>query len=143
LSSAARLPNPDDGYQGGSYPASSFYVTAVVGSSLNKAADTRSWTEMVWSGAGSGRSLYNTALAADASANTGCAKRAMADVSAVADPNTGVVVYDSTAYKGSSGWMVFGGTPRDGERRQPVPLRPASHRTRCRPLRRLTMSGRT
>jgi hypothetical protein len=34
----------------------------------------------------------------------------MADVSAVADPNTGVAVYDSTAYRGSSGWMVFGGT---------------------------------
>jgi len=68
------------------------------------------WTETVWFGAGSGCSLYNTALAAASSANTGCAKRAMADVSAVADPNTGVAVYDSTAYKGSSGWMVFGGT---------------------------------
>ena len=34
----------------------------------------------------------------------------MADVSAVADPNTGVAVYDSTPYQGSSGWLVFGGT---------------------------------
>ena len=34
----------------------------------------------------------------------------MADASAVADPNTGVAVYDSTAYLGSSGWLVFGGT---------------------------------
>jgi hypothetical protein len=31
-------------------------------------------------------------------------------VSAVADPNTGVAVYDSTAYAGAKGWMVFGGT---------------------------------
>jgi subtilase family serine protease len=31
-------------------------------------------------------------------------------VSAVADPNTGVAVYDSTAYQGLSGWLVFGGT---------------------------------
>ena len=100
----------DGGYQGGSYPASSSYATAVGGTSLNKAANTRGWTETVWSGAGSGCSLYNTALVAAASANTGCAKRAMADVSAVADPNTGVAVYDSTAYKGSSGWMVFDGT---------------------------------
>jgi subtilase family serine protease len=100
----------DGGYQGGSYPASSSYVTAVGGTSLNKAANTRGWTETVWSGAGSGCSLYNTALAAAASANTGCAKRAMADVSAVADPNTGVAVYDSTPNAGSSGWMVFGGT---------------------------------
>jgi hypothetical protein len=34
----------------------------------------------------------------------------MADVSAVADPNTGVAVYDSTANQGVSGWLVFGGT---------------------------------
>jgi hypothetical protein len=34
----------------------------------------------------------------------------VADVSAVADPNTGVAVYDSTRYQGRSGWMVFGGT---------------------------------
>ena len=34
----------------------------------------------------------------------------MADVSAVADPNTGVAVYDSFAFQGASGWMVFGGT---------------------------------
>jgi subtilase family serine protease len=100
----------DSGYRGGSYPASSSYVTAVGGTSLNKAVNTRGWTETVWSGAGSGCSLYNTALAAADSANTGCAKRAMADVSAVADPNTGVAVYDSTPNHGSSGWMVFGGT---------------------------------
>lgn len=34
----------------------------------------------------------------------------MADVSAIADPNTGVVVYDSTHYHGARGWLVFGGT---------------------------------
>ena len=100
----------DSGYVGGSYPASSSYVTAVGGTSLRTAANTRGWTEAVWSGAGSGCSIYNAALPAAATANTGCAKRAMADVSAVADPNTGVAVYDSTAYRGSSGWMVFGGT---------------------------------
>ena len=42
--------------------------------------------------------------------DSGCARRSVADVSAVADPNTGVAVYDSFAYQGSSGWMVFGGT---------------------------------
>ncbi len=99
----------DNGY-GASYPASSSYVTAVGGTSLQTAANTRGWSETVWSGAGSGCSAYNKALAAAASANTGCAKRAMADVSAVADPNTGVAVYDSTPNAGSSGWMVFGGT---------------------------------
>jgi subtilase family serine protease len=99
----------DNGY-GASYPASSSYVTAVGGTSLTTAGNTRGWTETVWSGAGSGCSAYNVALAAAASAGTGCATRAEADVSAVADPNTGVAVYDSTPNQGSSGWMVFGGT---------------------------------
>lgn len=36
-----------------------------------------------------------------------CARRAVADVSAVADPNTGVDVYDTY---GLTGWAVFGGT---------------------------------
>jgi subtilase family serine protease len=101
----------DNGYQGGSYPASSSYVTAVGGTSLTRAAGTtRGWSESTWSGAGAGCSSYNTALAAAAAFDTGCAKRAMADVSAVADPNTGVAVYDSTANQGVSGWLVFGGT---------------------------------
>ena len=38
---------------------------------------------------------------------TGCAKRAEADVSAVADPATGVAVYQTY---GGSGWAVYGGT---------------------------------
>jgi subtilase family serine protease len=100
----------DSGYRGGSYPASSSFVTAVGGTSLKKDASTRGWAETVWAGAGSGCSAYNTALPAAVTFNTGCAKRAMADVSAVADPYTGVAVYDSTAYQGSSGWMIFGGT---------------------------------
>ena len=100
----------DSGYRGGSYPASSSYVTAVGGTSLKADASTRKWTETVWSGAGSGCSAYNVALSDAANYETGCANRAMADVSAVADPYTGVAVYDSTAYQGSSGWMVFGGT---------------------------------
>jgi hypothetical protein len=39
-----------------------------------------------------------------------CGKRAVADVSADADPNTGVSVYDTYASQGMSGWLVFGGT---------------------------------
>ena len=42
--------------------------------------------------------------------SSGCGRRAVADVAAVADPNSGVAVYDSTPYQGSAGWMVFGGT---------------------------------
>ena len=99
----------DSGY-GASYPASSHYVTAVGGTSLNTASNSRGWSETAWSGAGSGCSSYNAALSGAASFGTGCANRAEADVSAVADPATGVAVYDSTAYQGYVGWMVFGGT---------------------------------
>jgi subtilase family serine protease len=99
----------DNGYQGGSYPASSSYVTAVGGTSLKMSGTTRV-SETVWSGAGSGCSTYNTALAAASSFNTGCAKRAMADVSAAADPNTGgLSVYAPTSSRSSS-WSQYGGT---------------------------------
>jgi subtilase family serine protease len=101
----------DDGYQGGSFPASSKYVTAVGGTSLVPAAGTaRGWTESAWSGAGSGCSTVNTALAAAASAGTGCARRAIADVSAAADPaNGGLAVYYPTN-SSSSTWAQVGGT---------------------------------
>ena len=101
----------DNGYQGGSYPASSSYVTAVGGTSLvASAGSTRGWSESVWSGAGSGCSTYNAALSAAATFDTGCAKRAMADVSAAADPNDGgLAVYYPTG-KTTSTWGQFGGT---------------------------------
>ena len=100
----------DDGYQGGSYPASSSYTTAVGGTSLVAASNTRGWSETVWSGAGSGCSTYNTALSAASSFSTGCAKRAMADVSAAADPGKGgMAIYYPTS-KTASTWAQFGGT---------------------------------
>jgi subtilase family serine protease len=100
----------DNGYQGGSYPASSSYVTAVGGTSLVTASNARGWSETVWNGAGSGCSSYNTALAAAASFGTGCAKRAMADVAAAANPSQGgLAVYYPTG-RSSSTWGQFGGT---------------------------------
>jgi subtilase family serine protease len=99
-----------DGGYGVEYPASSHYVTAVGGTTLRSGGGSRGWTETAWSGAGSGCSSFNVALSGAASFGTGCANRAVADVSAVADPNTGVAVYDTTAYQGRSGWFVVGGT---------------------------------
>ncbi len=100
----------DDGYQGGSYPASSSYTTAVGGTSLVAASNTRGWSESVWDGAGSGCSTYNTALPGAASFSTGCSKRAMADVSAAADPSKGgMAIYYPTS-KTASTWAQFGGT---------------------------------
>ena len=100
----------DSGY-GVEYPASSHYVTAVGGTTLTRASGTtRGWTETAWSGSGSGCSAYNTALTSAPSSVTSCSRRAVADVSAVANPSTGVSVYDSTAYQGYVGWLTFGGT---------------------------------
>jgi len=97
----------DDAY-GVEYPASSQWVTAVGGTSLTADGSARGWSETAWSDAGSGCSSYNPAPSGQASFDTGCAQRAVADVSAVADPNTGVSVYDT--YGGVGGWLVFGGT---------------------------------
>ena len=99
-----------DGGYGVEYPAASPYVTAVGGTSLSTSSNSRGWTETAWSGAGAGCSAYEAKPSFQSSASTGCAKRAVADVSAVADPDTGVAVYDSTAYEGDSGWQVYGGT---------------------------------
>jgi subtilase family serine protease len=85
-------------------------VTAVGGTALKHAAGTRGWKESVWftntnEGAGSGCSLYIAKPSWQK--DTGCSKRTVADVSAVADPATGVSVYDTYS---EPGWMVFGGT---------------------------------
>jgi subtilase family serine protease len=97
-----------DGGFGVEFPASSHFVTAVGGTTLNRSGS--GFTQSAWSGAGSGCSGVNPALTGQASFNTGCPRRAVADVSAVADPNTGVAVFDSFAFQGLSGWLVFGGT---------------------------------
>jgi subtilase family serine protease len=101
----------DNGY-GVEYPAASPYVTAAGGTSLTGSVST-SWSETAWSGAGSGCSKYESQPSWQQlvpNITGACSGRAVADVSAVADPNTGVSVYDTYSYQGYSGWMVFGGT---------------------------------
>ena len=97
----------DSGY-GVQSPASYMTVVAVGGTSLTK-ANTGTWSESAWSGAGSGCSTLNVKPSWQTAA-TQCSGKAVADVSAVADPNTGVAVYDTTVYQGRSGWQVYGGT---------------------------------
>jgi subtilase family serine protease len=105
---AITVSSGDNGY-GVEFPAASQYVIAVGGTTLTRSSSTaRGWNETVWSGAGSGCSAYIAKPSYQTDA--GCARRTVADVAAVADPNTGVAVYDSYAYRGSSGWLVFGGT---------------------------------
>ena len=98
----------DSGYAAGpQFPATSPHVTAVGGTHLVTASNSRGWTETVWSGAGSGCSTVYAKPSWQH--DTGCAKRVEADVSAVADPNTGVAVYGPVS-RNRSGWLVFGGT---------------------------------
>ncbi|HWE88545.1 MAG TPA: peptidase S8 [Pseudonocardiaceae bacterium] len=94
----------DSGY-GALWPASSPYVTAAGGTSLTKASNARGWSETAWSGAGSGCSAYEPKPSWQH--DTGCSKRTVADVSAVADPNTGVAVYDTYNTCGSYPWCDF------------------------------------
>ncbi|MFJ9612177.1 putative Ig domain-containing protein [Kitasatospora sp. NPDC101176] len=107
---AITVSSGDSGY-GVEYPAASQYVTAVGGTSLNRTSTTRGWSEKVWgstsggNGAGSGCSAYDPKPSWQK--DTGCGKRTVADVSAVADPATGVAVYQTY---GGSGWNVYGGT---------------------------------
>jgi subtilase family serine protease len=97
-----------DGGYGVEVPAAYNTVVAVGGTSLSSSATSRGWSESAWSGAGSGCSQ----LVAKGSWQTdaGCSRRMVADVSAVADPNTGVAVYDSYGSAGGANWYVFGGT---------------------------------
>ena len=104
---AITVSSGDNGY-GVEFPAASQYVTAVGGTSLTKDGSARGWAETVWSGAGSGCSAYISKPSWQTDA--GCARRTVADVSAVADPNTGVSVYDTYRQAGGGGWLVFGGT---------------------------------
>ncbi len=94
----------DNGY-GVEYPAAGANVIGVGGTSLTKSTSSRGWAEKAWNGAGSGCSQYTTKPSWQT--DTGCKKKTVADLSAIADPNTGVAVYDSY---GSGGWAVYGGT---------------------------------
>jgi subtilase family serine protease len=98
---AVTVSSGDNGY-GVEFPAASQSATAVGGTHLIVGQP-----ESAWSGAGSGCSAYIAKPSYQH--DTGCARRAVADVSAVADPNTGVAVY-GPVNRSASGWMVFGGT---------------------------------
>ncbi|MFR9798708.1 putative Ig domain-containing protein [Streptomyces sp. MS06] len=99
-----------DSAYGAEYPATSQYVTAVGGTALTTSSNSRGWSESVWKtnsteGTGSGCSAYDPKPSWQT--DSGCSRRMEADVSAVADPATGVAVYDTY---GGSGWAVYGGT---------------------------------
>lgn len=97
------------------FPADSPDVLAVGGTTLTGGAET--WSSTVWDEGGSGCSkIFSAPLwqsAVDDFVATGCgAKRSVADVAAIGDPETGVDVYDSTPEGNGdpTGWGVWGGT---------------------------------
>ena len=101
----------DSGFS--NYPAAFAAVTAAGGTSLAATSDAtnpRGFDETAWSlgtdgsGAGSGCDLKVTKPSYQT--DSGCTGRAYSDVSAAADPNTGLLVYDSA----HGGWAILGGT---------------------------------
>ena len=89
---------------GATFPADLQYVTSVGGTHLVHKAGSRGWAESVWgtsaggdgtaSGCSNGEAKPSWQLA-DRTTTPGCPTRTENDVAAVADPATGVIVYDT------------------------------------------------
>jgi hypothetical protein len=94
----------DDGtkVQQNANPANLPWVLSVGGTTLTKSTTARGWAETTWRGAGSGCSSHmpKPTWQKDPS----CPRRMISDISAVADPATGV------AYVNGGRWSVVGGT---------------------------------
>lgn len=113
----------DSGY-GVAFPATAPTVTAVGGTTLQWVGTTR--TETAWSGAGSGCSTSFARPAGQANAGTGCSRHAVA----VADPATGVAVYDRGGHRPRQRHRGLGrsGGPRPVAAARAPPGRPAQLR---------------
>jgi subtilase family serine protease len=94
-----------------SYPSVSPFVVAAGGTSIRRSSSGAFLSEVGWDGSGGGRSKYELKPAYQNNvAGTSSTKRSVPDFSFNADPNSGVLVYDSTPCQGLSGWLIFGGT---------------------------------
>ncbi len=97
----------DVGY-GVMFPASSEYVTAVGGTSIQQIGNN-SVQEVAWPLSGSGCSQYITKPSYQT--DTLCTMRTVNDIAVLADPAAGLAVYDSVFNgPGNGGWVVVGGT---------------------------------
>jgi kumamolisin len=90
------------------YPSVSPNVVAAGGTTLRRKPSTGAFlAEAAWVDTGGGASFYEARPGYQSSISTIVAsRRGVPDLSAVADPNTGVWVYDS----GNGGWWIVGGT---------------------------------
>ena len=89
----------DTGY-GIADPADFKTVVSVGGTTLSPGPAPRHWTETIWNGSGAGCS---TDPKPSWQTDPGCTHRTANDVSADANPNTGVSEYDSYTY---GGWLI-------------------------------------
>lgn len=91
------------------WPASDPNVVAAGGTTLTADSSVpRGWQEAAWSAGGSGCSLYEPRPDYQLNVATACPNnRAIADISADADPASGLAVYDTL---GQDGWLRVGGT---------------------------------
>ncbi len=100
----------DDGYN--AYPAAIPGVTAAGGTSLAPATSgqsARGFSESAWSldgGWGAGSGCDTQEQKPPYQDDVGCTGRAYSDLSADADPDTGLLIYDSEI----GGWWQYGGT---------------------------------
>ena len=93
------------------WPGVSPNVVCAGGTSINRNSSGQFTGETAWSGSGGGPSKYELRPAyQNPIGGTVGIFRGAPDLSADANPNTGVWVYDSTPCNGLSGWMIFGGT---------------------------------
>jgi hypothetical protein len=89
---------------GEAYPATSAGTIAVGGTTLARSASARGWAESAWSAGGCSAMIAKPSWQTD----RGCATRSSNDLSAVADPSTGVAVYCTDPTGG--GWRQVGGS---------------------------------
>ena len=96
----------DDGAPGG-YPAYSADVVAVGGTGLNLTSSNGYASEYAWSGSGGGISAYTGQPGYQKGVVTqSTTKRTIPDVSWLADPSTGVAVYDAYDFGASTPWLA-------------------------------------
>ncbi len=95
----------DTGY-GVNFPAAATYVAAVGGTTIQ--AVQNNVAEIAWSSGSSGCS--QVFKKPPYQRDTGCSTRVMNDVAAVADPDTGLAVYDAALQGSNNGWIIAGGT---------------------------------
>ncbi len=96
-------------------PAALPNVIGVGGTSINRSTNGDLLTQTSWYDSGGGLSPYiATPAFQSAVSNVVGTARGVPDIAAIADPQTGVWVFDSTPYEGNNGtlvgWIVLGGT---------------------------------